>query len=72
LVFSFDGRHPGFPNFFLAGILLFGVVAWSLSAKKQVTHLLPMLIPVSFIYRLLKKPNQHQDLEVVLKERGLS
>ncbi|TAE59756.1 MAG: hypothetical protein EAZ89_02160 [Bacteroidetes bacterium] len=57
---------------FLAGILLFGVVSWSLSSEKQLGFLIPMLIPVIFIYRLLKTPNKNQDLEDVLKERKLS
>ena len=57
---------------FLAGILIFGVVAWSLSPKKQVGFLIPMLIPVVFIYRMAKKPNRNKDLEEVLKERHLN
>lgn len=56
---------------FLAGILIFGVVSWSLSPQKHLGFLIPMLIPVFFIYKLLKNPNQNQDLEAVLKERGL-
>jgi hypothetical protein len=57
---------------FLAGILIFGVVSWSLSSEKRLGFLIPMLIPVAFIYRLLKNPNKNKDLEDVLKERGLS
>jgi hypothetical protein len=56
---------------FLAGILLFGVVSWSLYAEKKLGFLIPMLIPVVFIYRLLKAPNQNKDLEDALKERNL-
>lgn len=56
---------------FLAGILIFGVVSWSLSEEKQLGFLLPMLIPVVFIYRGLKNPKTNQDLEAVLKERKL-
>jgi len=56
---------------FLAGILIFGIVSWSLSSEKKLGFLIPMLIPVFFIYKLLKNPNQNQDLEDVLKERGL-
>lgn len=57
---------------FLAGILIFGLVSWSMNPEKHWGFLLPMLIPVVFIYRLLKNPNPHKDLEEVLNERGLS
>lgn len=57
---------------FLAGILLFGVVSWSLSSEKRLGFLIPMMIPVVFIYRMLKTPNQNKDLEDVLKERKLN
>lgn len=56
---------------FLAGILIFGVVSWSLNPQKKLGFLIPMLIPVVFIYRILKAPNKNKDLEEVLKERGL-
>lgn len=57
---------------FLAGILFFGFVSWSLSSEKRPGFLIPMLIPIIFIYRILKSPNKHKDLEDVLKERNLS
>lgn len=57
---------------FLAGILIFGFVAWSLSPKKQVGFLIPMLIPIVFIYRMIKNPNTNKDLEEVLKKRHLN
>lgn len=57
---------------FLAGILIFGVVSWSLFSEKRLGFLIPMLIPVVFIYRLLKAPNKNKDLEDVLKERKLN
>jgi uncharacterized membrane protein len=57
---------------FLAGILIFGVVAWSLNPDKQLVFLIPMLIPVVFIYKALKSPNQNKDLEDVSKERNLN
>jgi hypothetical protein len=57
---------------FLAGILIFGVVSWSLSSEKRLGFLIPMLFPVAFIYSLLKSPNRNKDLEDVLKARGLS
>jgi hypothetical protein len=57
---------------FLAGILIFGVVSWALWSEKRFGFLVPMLIPVFFIYRLLKAPNTNKDLEDVLKERKLN
>lgn len=57
---------------FLAGILIFGLVSWSLSSEKHFGFLIPMLIPVAFIYKLLKAPNKNKDLEEVLKERKLN
>jgi hypothetical protein len=57
---------------FLAGILIFGVVAWSLNPEKKLGFLIPMMIPSYFIYRMLKTPNQNKDLENVLKERKLN
>jgi hypothetical protein len=57
---------------FLAGILIFGIVSWSLSSEKHFGFLIPMLIPVAFIYKLLKTPNKNKDLEEVLKERHLN
>jgi len=57
---------------FLAGILLFGVVAWSLNPEKKLGFLIPMFIPVFFIYKILKAPNKNKDFEDVLKERGLN
>lgn len=57
---------------FLAGILIFGLVSWILASEKQIGFLIPMLIPVAFIYRLFKKPKDKKGLEAVLRERGLS
>ena len=57
---------------FLAGILIFGVVSWSISSEKHFGFLIPMLIPAAFIYRLLKTPNKTKNLEEVLKERKLN
>ena len=56
---------------FLAGILVFGLVSWSLSAETHFGFLVPMLIPIIFIYKLLKKPNMSKDVEELLKKRGL-
>lgn len=57
---------------FLAGILIYGVISWSLSSTKQLGFFIPMLIPVFIIYRLLKNPKTNKDLEEVLKERQLN
>lgn len=56
---------------FLAGIFIFGIVSWSLSSDKNIGFLIPMAIPVIFIYNMLKKPKKNTELENVLKERGL-
>ena len=56
---------------FLAGILIFGTVSWILSSEKRLGFFIPMLIPVFFIYRLLKNPKNNADLEEVLRERNL-
>jgi hypothetical protein len=56
---------------FLAGILIYGVVSWSLSSDKHWGFLIPLLIPVAFIYKMIKNSNKNSDLEAVLKERGL-
>lgn len=57
---------------FLAGILIFGVVSWSLASEKHLGFLIPLLILLAFIYRMLKNPNENKDLEEVLRERGLN
>ena len=57
---------------FLGGILIFGIVSWSLSSEKKLGFLIPMLIPIVFIYRLLKNPKRNKDLEEVLNERRLN
>lgn len=56
---------------FFGGILLFGMAGWILSTDRKLGFLIPMMIPVLFIYRMLKNPKQNKDLEEVLKERGL-
>lgn len=57
---------------FLAGILIFGLVSWVLSSEQHLGFLIPMLIPVVFIYRLLRNPNKNKELEDILKERDLN
>lgn len=57
---------------FLAGILIFGIVGWILSEERRLGFFIPMLIPIVFIYRMLKNPKMNKDLEEVLKERGLN
>jgi hypothetical protein len=56
---------------FLAGILIFGFVTWILSAERRAGFLIPMLFPVFFIYKLIKSPNHHKELEEVLRKRNL-
>jgi hypothetical protein len=56
---------------FLGGIMIFGMVSWLLAEDKKIGFLIPMLIPAVFIYKVLKSPNKHKDLEEVLKERNL-
>ncbi len=62
--------HAAFIGF-LAGILIFGVVAWSLTPEKKIGFLIPILIPIVLIYKLVKQPNNNKALEDVLKERNL-
>lgn len=57
---------------FLVGILIFGTLSWSLLSEKKLVFLIPMLIPIAFIYKLIKSPNPHNDLEDILKERNLN
>lgn len=46
---------------FLAGILLFGIVAWSMMPEKKIGFLIPFFFPAFFMYKLLKKPPQKGD-----------
>lgn len=57
---------------FLAGILIFGLVAWILSPKMQIGFLIPMLFPIVIIYKLLKNSKSSTELEEVLKARKLA
>lgn len=63
--------HAGLIGF-VAGILIFGFVAWILSPKKQFGFLIPMLLPIAFLYKMIKKPKKNTELEDVLKERNLN
>jgi cadmium resistance protein CadD (predicted permease) len=63
--------HAVFIGFF-AGILIFGFVSWFLSEEKRIGFLIPMLIPIGFIYKLLKNSKNNKELEEVLKERQLN
>lgn len=56
---------------FLAGILVFGLVAWILSPERRIGFFIPMLIPIVIIYRLVKNPKSNTELEEVLKARKL-
>jgi uncharacterized membrane protein len=56
----------------LAGILIFGFGAWILSPEKRMGFLIPMFIPVLFIYNIVKNSKKNQGLIKVLIERGLN
>ena len=56
---------------FLAGIAIFGIVAWSLSPEKHIGFFIPMLIPIYGIYKLIKQSKKNNTLEQLLKERNL-
>ena len=56
---------------FLAGVFLFGIVSWLLSENRRIGFFIPMLIPVLFIYRMLKNGKKNKELETVLRERNL-
>lgn len=64
-------RWYAFSFGFLAGILIFGLSSWFLFSEKRYGFLLPMVIPVFLMYKIVKTPNKHKDLEEVLKERNL-
>ncbi len=57
---------------FLAGVLIFGTVAWLLSPERRIGFFIPMLIPIVMIYRMLKNSKKNRALEEVLKERQLN
>ena len=57
---------------FLAGTLIFGFVSWILSSEKNIGFLIPMLIPIIFIYKILKTQKKHKDLEDLIKKRNLN
>jgi uncharacterized membrane protein len=57
---------------FLAGILIFGFGAWILSPEKRMGFLIPMFIPILFIYNIVKNSKKNADLEKILKQRGLN
>ncbi|MCL5247734.1 hypothetical protein M4I21_18115 [Cellulophaga sp. 20_2_10] len=49
------------------------VVAWSLGSKKNlIAFLLPMLLPIYFIYKIIKNSKKDKKLETLLKERNLN
>jgi hypothetical protein len=56
---------------FLAWILIFGIVVWSLNPERKIGFFIPMLIPIIIIYKLLKNPKSSTELEEVLKARKL-
>lgn len=63
--------HAGLIGF-LAGILIFGIGAWILSPQKNWGFFIPMLIPILFIYRLIKNSKENHELENILNERNLN
>ncbi|MBW1294387.1 hypothetical protein [Aquimarina litoralis] len=54
---------------FLAGILVVGVVGWSVA--KNPLGLIPMLLLAFLIYRIVKNSKKNKALEDILKERNL-
>lgn len=46
---------------FLAGIMVFGIVAWSMTTDKKIGFLIPFFFPAFFMYKLFKKPPQKGD-----------
>ncbi len=57
---------------FLFGIIAVGTFSWIISSKKNFAFWIPMLFPIYFIYKQLKKPNKYSELEELLKDRGLN
>lgn len=57
---------------FLVGIVTVGLVSWFISSKKSIGFLLPFVFPMVFIYRLWNSPQKNNELEEVLRERGLA
>lgn len=56
---------------FLAGILIFGIRALIISGQKQIGFFIPMIFPMAIIYKLIKNAKSNNELERILKERGL-
>lgn len=56
---------------FLAGILIFGIIAWSLSPEIKLGFIIPMLFPIFFIYQLVKNSKKNKDFEDFLKGHDL-
>ena len=46
---------------FLAGIMVFGIVAWSMTTDKKIGFLIPFFFPAFFMFKLFKKPPQKGD-----------
>lgn len=63
--------HHAFYIGFMVGILIFGFVSWFLTEDKNLLFLIPMLIPMVFIIKMIKNPKSNDDLEAILKQRGL-
>ncbi len=56
---------------FLFGIFAVGMTAWFMNPNRKIGFLIPMLIPVFFIYKAFKNRNANSELEEVLKKRNL-
>ena len=56
---------------FMVGTLIFGIFSWSFSSNNHWGFLIPMIIPIVFIYNILKNKKSSAQLEAVLKERQL-
>jgi uncharacterized membrane protein len=61
----------GFAIGFLVGILLFGFGAWLINPERKIAFLIPMFIPVTFIYKAVRGPNKNRALEEVLRRRKI-
>ena len=56
---------------FLGGVFGFGMVSWILNPDRKLGFLIPMLIPIAFIYKLVKSNKQNKELVDALNERNL-
>lgn len=57
---------------FLLGIFTVGMTSWFMNPDRKIGFLIPMLIPIFFIYKAFKNRNANSELEEVLKKRNLN